>query len=423
MKTEMSDRPNWRDLPPVSEDEQPESRDRLSVTWLKTADRCDRAAMLSLNYSGGAGSDAMNRGSVFHAVVADLTRQLIREEETKIPGELGKLALYEYLDEHPEMQVSALERDALRAMIWNWCEGSYFGVPVIALETTVTLEIGGFTVVGRVDLAEDFGGGVLGITDYKTSYAMSDSEEFKAQSFDDRGEPRFAGDFQTSLYALLLAEGTLDDGMPLGDYERFKLRLVYPRYLRSDGLACRETIVTRQQLLDFKLDIEHQLRRVREVNFGERKWAATPGSHCAECTAPNACPLPAILRPESQHADMSSLADLEKAGAAWLFMSQRAANLKRRVKKAAERIGDETPDLLELPGGDKGVMIGSDLALIFLPKESETIIDKAALQAAIDASVNDGVPFDRSAHFRHSEGVAFEKRKIGPRPRNGGSDE
>lgn len=415
---------DWRDLPPVSEEDQPTVPDVPSQTFLKHHDRCDRAAMLYLRHRAGAGSHELNRGAIWHDVAARLTRYAIKKGEPRIGSpEVGKDFLLEYLDENPQLQVSAVERDALRYMISNFCVGEFW-VPnkVLAVETTFTLEIGGYRIIGRIDRADDRGGGELEVVDYKTSFNMPDSEEFKPQTFDDEGNPRFAGDFQTMLYALGLAYGIFDDGLPLGGgYDRYRLRLAYPRYLYPEGLGKREVVVTQQQILDFRLDVEHQLRRLTEVNIAKRKWQPTPGTHCRECPAEYECPLPRILRPESQHANLTSIDDLEKAGTAWLFMAKRATNLKSRIKKAAERIGDEHPELLELPSGDRGVYIGSDLALIFIPTETEKIKDKTALREAIEET-RYGKPVDPNDHFTYSSGVSFDKRKVAPRP-NGGNDE
>lgn len=425
---------DWRDLSPVPEDERPQLPDdwRPSQTFLKHHDLCDRAAMLYLKHRAGAGSHELNRGAIFHDVVANLTKRALHHGESweqqgdaegartihhtahRIPPEFGKDELLAYMRENSHLQVNAAERDALRYMVSNWCMGTWIDVKkTIAVETTLTLEIGDFTITGRVDLAEELDGRTIEVTDYKTSFNMPDSEEWREQAFDEEGNPRFAGDFQTQLYALMLAEGTLDDGMRLGDgYDRFKLTLKFPRYLYPEGLGERSITVTRQQLLDFRLDVELQLERLRDVNLGEGKWQPTPGTHCRECPVSYECPLPRLLRPESQHADLDTLEDLEKAGVAWLFMSSRAANLKSRLKKAAERIGDRDPALLELPDGDKGVRIGSDIGLVFVPRDREEIRDKTRLREAIDETVQYGVEFDWTKHVRTLQGTSFEKRRI-----------
>lgn len=419
-------RTDWRDLPPVDESEQPQIPERPSQTLLKLHDRCDRSAMLYLIYRAGAGSHELNRGAAVHDVIAELTQKHIVEGgKNVVPPEEGKDALLAYFEENPHLQMHAAERDAARYMIANWCLGSWFDPPrVIAVETTLTMEIGGFTIVGRVDLAETLGPAEIAVTDYKTSFDMGSSDEFASQSFDSEGNPRFAGNFQTQLYALLLAKGKLEDGLPLGDnYERFRLRLVFPRYLRPEGLAAREMVVTRQQLLDFELDVEQQLRRLREVNGEQRKWQPTPGAHCRECPAEYACPLPRLLRPESQLADLDSVEDLERAAASWSFMSARAQNLKRRIKAAVTRIGEEDPEAVLLETGDIGVYTGRDQALLFQHRDSEKRKSSGAeFRAALEGTVEYGHPFEWDQHFSYSQGTEFVKRNVPPRRRGGGSN-
>lgn len=416
-------RTDWRDLPPLDEDDQIALPDHLSQTFLRHHDRCDRSAYLYLRYRAGAGSHELNRGAVVHDVIAALTNEeVIAKGESQVDPIAGKKRLYRYLDENPHLQISALERDAARYMIHNWCRGSWFDPGgIVGVEKTVTLVVGDFTIVCRIDLAESLGYDMVQITDYKTSFDMPDSDEFKGQAFTDDGTPRFAGNYQTQIYALAVARGTLDDGLPLGDgYERFRLRLTFPRFLRPEGLAYREVVVTRQQLDDFALDLEHQLRRLRDVNGGQRKWQPTPGSHCRECPAEYACPLPRLLRAESQMASVESIEDIERAAANWGFMQKRAQNLKARIKKAVLRIADEDPAAVRLPTGDTGVYMGSDQALMIVYRDSEKRTTKAPeFRAAVDGAVEYGHPFDWSDHVSYSQSTQFEKRNVPPRRQNG----
>ena len=361
----------------------------------------------------------MNRGLVIHRVIEQMTNIAVEQGEGRIDvPELGKDVLAEFLAENPQIQLSAAERDACRAMVYNWSIGDYWDPEaVIAIETPLRMQVAGFEVTGHVDRAEA-AGDTVDVVDFKTGYPPR-SEDWKVQAFDADGNPRFAGDFQTIIYAALLAFGTLPDGQPLGEgFERFRLRLVYPRILSAGVLAEREAIITRPQLLDFKLDLEAQLERLRDVNLGKGIWQPTPGTVCTECPAASACPLPRILRPESQHAELDSIADLEKAASASWFMSERARTLKARVKRAAERLGETDPDALIIDDGIEGVRIGNDLGFVFLPKTREEVRDKGRLYEAIDAANNGGEPVDFTEHFKVSDGISFEKRKVPRRDRS-----
>lgn len=427
---------DWRDLPPVPEDRQPTVPEVPSQTFLQLHDACDRNAYLFLRYKGGAAAHELNRGALGHDVFDRLLRILVashrqnpylaeaapdyeptpeeREEQAmeKIPPELGRQVLVEVMAERPELQVKAQERDALRYMVNNWCKGNRFNKPILGIEQTLTLQVGPHRVLARADLIEDLGSRVCEITDWKTSFPPS-WDEFVKQAFNDEGEPYWAGNFQLNMLAVLAAFGVADDGMPLGQFDRYKLTLAYPRELRADGIVRRSVEVTLPQLQTFREDLETQIQRLVEVNVGQRKWQPTPGNHCRYCTAANACPLPPILRPESQLAEeeVVTIDDLERLAANANFMAERSSKLKSRIKAAAERLEEEQPGILDLGNGDRGIRIGRDLAYVFIAKEGEEVKDKAKLADAMEAAGR-GVPFIREDHFRHTEGTEFAKRKV-----------
>lgn len=424
---------DWRNLPPISEADQAliEIPTRPSQTLLKHHDRCDRAAYLYLRFRAGAGSHELNRGAAVHDVIAGLIQKFILpppsgKGETQVPAEEGRKALLDYFKANPEIQMSAVERDAARYMIRNFCLGTFFDPGrVLAVEQTLSMELGGFEIVGRVDLAEDLGPLMVQVTDWKTAFDedfnMPDPEEWKAESFDADGRPRYAGNFQTQIYAMLLAFGTFEDGMPLGDsYERFRLRLAFPRYLRTEGVAYKDVTVTRQQLAEFRDDVEIQLHRLSEVNGKERRWQPTPGTHCRECPAEYACPLPKLLRAESQLANSDSIEDLERLSASQFFMARRAKNLKARIKKAVERLAGEDREAFTLPDGRIGVYAGRDQALEFIFNDGEIRTSKPhELQLDVERAQRFGEEVDWQKHYTYRQGTTFDLRKVPPRNGNG----
>lgn len=435
----MADAPlpmNWRDLPAVPEDRQPKVPDVPSQTFLKRHDACDRDAYLHLRYRGGAASHELNRGAIFHEVAERIARILVANHHrarggdtgagdyqptpeeaenqamAKLPPEVGREILGEVMHDHPELQVPAKERDALRYMVDHFCKGRPFDKPILGIEQTFTLQVGPYRVLARADLIEDLGNRVCEVTDYKTEFPPT-WDEFVKQVYDEDGNPYWAGNFQLNMLAVLAAFGVTDDGLPLGNFDRYKLTLAYPRELRADGIVRRSIEVTLPQLATFREDLELQIRRLAEVNVGERKWQPTPGSHCRRCTAANACPLPPILRPESQLAEDAevTIEDLERLAANANFMASRATQLRSRIRTAAERLEEEQPGVLDLGNGDRGVRIGRDLAYVFIAKDGEEIKDKAKLAEALEAAEH-GQPFIREDHFRPTEGTSFEKRKV-----------
>jgi hypothetical protein len=153
----------------------------------------------------------------------------------------------------------------------------------------------------------------------------------------------------------------------------------------------------------------------RSESFTLANGVAT--SNCRECPAEAACPLPRILRPESQMANLDSIADLERAAANWNFMSASAQRIKARLKKAAETFPDEDLQIGTDEDGEPilGVRIGTDLALVFTPTQTEKIIDRENMFAAAEAAAKFGEPFDRDDHVKRSEGVSLVKRKVRPK--------
>lgn len=412
------ERIDWRDLPPIPESEQPEFRDGWmpSQTFLRTHDNCDRAALLYLQYGGGASTHELNRGSIFHLTAERLLRLLVAQGEVTVPPELARVVLYEVMGEHSELQVSAEERDVLRYLVDHWARGTAWQpANILGIEKTLTLETGGFRVLMRPDVIEEPEPRVARLVDHKTAFPP-DSEEFRRQAYDANGNPRFAGNYQLAMGSVVAAFGITDDGLPLGNFERFQMVLEYPRILRDDGIDKREIEVDRLQVQSFRDDLDLQLKRLREVCIAKRKWQATAGTQCRECPAAAACPLPPVLRPESEHADLHTLPELEAAATDWNLATMDNEVRKRRLKKAAESLPDEDLLLGTNEDGEPilGVRCGTDQALAFEKTARTEIPDKENLFAAAEAAAQFGEPFRREDHVKRSEGVSFVKRKLAP---------
>lgn len=394
-----------RRMPPVPEDEQIELDDGvISQTFLNYHDTCHRSAYLYRRWSGGAPAHALNRGTLFHLFAEAAIRHLIAEGERQLPPEMGKDLMLDILRDNPSLAVPARERDTLRQLAWNWCEGTIFEPSnIIGIEESMTLQVGNWTIRGRIDLVEQplY---YCDVTDWKTSWAQDTSVEFTpsgdvATEID--GRIKWGGNFQTQLYALMMAFGVNADGLPLAhDLDRFRMKLKYPRWLRPEGLATKECVVHRSQLLDFKLDLEAQLA-VIEASLESREWQATPGSHCSECPARYACPLPRHLRPNSQ---LTVDAPIEEAIelAQWhYFAAQDARDVMKRLKAWAKVNGQPIP-------------VGEDIEYAFIDSYTEQIKDKNRLWLAVEGAVNYGEPFNRDQHVSQRSSTNFKQRKINP---------
>lgn len=397
-----------RKMPPVPPDEQIELDDGfVSQTMLNYHDRCDRAAYLYRRWSGGAPAHALNRGTLFHVFAERALRHLIDEDEPQLPPETGKDIMLDVLRDNPTLAVPARERDVLRELAWNWCEGVRINDPrtrIVGIEEPMTLQLGRWTIRARIDLILQ--GKFLDVTDWKTSWALDDSVEFEASGeliVDPRsGKAKWGGNFQTQVYATLLAFGQNADGLALGhDIDYFRLRYAYPRWLRRKGphaeLATKECVVRREQLLDFKLDLEVQLDRL-EASLESGEWQPTPGTHCSECPAPRACPLPRHLRGDSQLPLDAPLEEAIELAQWWHFNTGDTRDVKRRLKAWAKVNGP--------------IPYAADLELAFTDQPVEEVRDKPAMWKAIEAAAEYGKPFNRNDHVKRRQSTKFDKRKV-----------
>lgn len=396
-------------MPPVPEAEQIELDDGLiSQTFLNYHDRCDRAAYLYRRWSGGAPAHALNRGTLFHIFAERALRHLIAEEEQSLPPEMAKEMMLEVLRDNPTLAVPAKERDVLRELAWNWATGTSFWPEfIVGVEEQMTLQVGKWTIRCRIDLVEA-PPRVCEVTDWKTAWAQDTSVEFTTNgqvAIGTEGWPKWGGNFQTQVYALALAEGVNGDGLPLAhDFDTFKMKLVYPRWPRPDGLATKECTITRAQLLDFKDDLEVQLDRVEE-SLRTREWQATPGSHCSECPAPRACPLPRHLRGDSQLPIDAPLGDAVELARWHFFTSNDTRDVMRRLKAWAKVNGP-------IPLGDD-----TDMEYAFSDEFREEIPDKERLRLAVEGAANYGEEFNWTHFVRERSSTKFSKRKVAPKPK------
>lgn len=382
----------WRDLPPVEQaitiDLDEDGTKHVSQTFLRLHDRCERAAYLYLKYDGGTSSIPMNRGEAAHRAFAKITNHAIEENEEQVAPEIGQDFLLEVWKESPELVVSAGERDYCRALVWNFCAGKRFRRDqIVAVEQTLQLRLGNWTLRGRVDFAEMPHPYRMDVEDYKTARGVPKQEEFE-------------GDFQTQLYALLMAFGEVD-GSPITLaplVEEFGLRQTYPVYLREDGsLADRFTTISRVELTSFRLDLESQLQRL-ELNEQTQKWEAVPGSVCEECPCEAECPLPRHLRPDSQ-LTMANETDAQKL-AEWVYLTRRrTTRAAARLKAWAKHNHRDT------------IPIGEDHEYAFVQRDEYPKLDRPMFLADVEGAVEYGHPIDLDQYRQKRTSDRFEIRK------------
>jgi hypothetical protein len=376
---------DYRDFPPVEENvERPEAV-RQSV--LARHDKCPRSAYLALKYDRS--SVAMDRGTAFHAFVERAIETMRDHDEQTMPGEQARELADAVMAELTDLVLPAEEQDAIRLMAWNWAESFVLDWnTIIGVEVPLSMELGGFTLTGRLDLIEA-AGPTLFSKDWKTSLAIRKREEVQ------RG-------FQGKMYALLLLEGVTSEGMTLGAgvndvwfYE------TYPRYRTDEGaLRAQEASWTRPEVREFKVSLERNLQRFAD-SFETGDWPARDGSWCSTCPAQTECPIPAHLRAVEQITSVSEAED--------------AFSLKMALERESRRLQSGLRGWTQ----DNGPIYQGDYAFDATVQESNEVIDWEELRMALYRTAEFGAPFDPTKHIRVKQSTKFGKRKLTEEERDG----
>jgi hypothetical protein len=321
-------RTSLRDQPPLPENERPEIPSRLSQTFLRHFANCRRSAAFYLLFGGGPGSHEMDRGTAAHMIAERMGKHALEYGEPTVPHEVVREIVNEVIAE-PELTIAPSQEDFLHTIAYHLAEALTFDPEtIVGLERKVVLELGGWRIVGKIDLAW-VQGERAGVNDYKTSMNLPDNSAWGPGETDD-GKKRIRRLlFQTLLYALLLkygrpvvpceacggrgggeeqgtcdvceGEGEIIEDTPLAPRAQlFDLAEVYPAYMWEDEngakkLAARETTIKLEELENHRRWLEALIGKVDHA-FATGEWPAIPGSHCSECPAQRLCPIPAVLR-------------------------------------------------------------------------------------------------------------------------------
>jgi hypothetical protein len=377
-----------RDFPPVAENiERP---DTLRQSLLARHDKCPRSAYLAQKYD--TASVAMDRGTAFHAFVERAIQTMRDQDETTMPGEQARELADAVMAEATDLVLPTEEQDAVRLMAWNWAESFVLDWDtIVGVEVPLSMELGGFTLTGRVDLIEAVGQ-TLYVRDWKTSLNIRKREEVQ------RG-------FQGQMYALLLLEGVTSKGMSLGAgindvwfYE------TYPRYRTDEGtLIAKEGSWARPELMDFKVSLERNLERFADsLETGD--WPARDGSWCSTCPAQTECPIPAHLRFE---AEITNLAEATDAFS---------------LKLANEREGRRIQSALRGWVQENGPIYVGDYAFDAAATESRIVKDWDQLILALHRTSEVGAPFEMNDHVELRTATKFGKRKLKEEERDAGDE-
>lgn len=312
-----------RSFPPVEANvERPE---RLRQTLLAKHDNCPRSAYLYLKYDGGPPSHPKSRGTALHEVVERLKEIMVEQSEPTIPGDLATATADAVMAEHPEWVLRAEDQDVVRLCAYNWAEATVLDLDaIVAVELPMHLELGDWTLSGRIDHAEATGQTAY-LRDLKTSLAIRKKEEVV------RG-------WQGKFYALLFLFGVhADTALPMGGgindvffYEE------YPRYRTEEGpLFTREAAWTRAEIFEFKVSLERNLAAF-EHSLGTGEWPAVDGTWCSTCPAQSECPIPAHLR---QVESIETEADAEDAFSQWFALDREKARYHGAMREWVKEHG------------------------------------------------------------------------------------
>jgi hypothetical protein len=423
-----------RDLPPVPPVEPPT---RLSQTFLRHADRCMRSAYLYLKYRGGTPAVELDFGTAYHLFAEQALIDLIVAGEQTLyapqEGEDPRIAARsvashtaamcdEILRERPELTLPARgthSRDALRQLAYHFAIGNDINPQEIAaIEKKFVLDLDtGWTVSGKIDVATlSDDPRVGGVHDHKTTFAMPAQGDFEEL-------------YQLRLYALLLVfgnpvepaqcpecHGKPMDGAPIavcstcdglgvverrlppigGDLQWVRARELYPRLLDAEGkIRFRSTVVSRQELIDWRRDLEEQSLKVAEA-LETWRWPAVPGSlQCRECPCRPECPLPAHLR---RHA--GEIESNEQAAEAAEWVETTSAQLTATKKELRSYSNVHGP-----------IRYGTDKVYEFSTSESWST-DWENLELAIERARLYGEPLDLSLYRQPRVSTSYRSRKL-----------
>lgn len=421
----------------------------LRQSLLARADACRRSAYLALKYPNQTAHE-LAFGSAAHAFLERLLSDLIAQGEQSLyaPAEgedpvaaarevasLSGAMVDEILREHPEWPVPVAHEshsvDHLREVCYHVAVGLDVDPgSVLGLEQSFELDLEcGWTLTGRVDVLTQLRPDTLGVDDAKSSFNVESESAFEAlfqmraypllvmfghpveflecEACDGRGEKIYDGEMGVCV-SCEGAGGETRRLPALGDGIQFiRSRHLYPRYLDDGTLRERSVILTRQQIQDWRHDVE-RLAADLVARFGswdEDAWPAISGSHCNECACQMECPLPAKLREYA-----GTVNDRDRAGLVLASAERMRAQASAAVKEVrnwaklngAVRVGDYEWDWRDTA-------------------KWET--DWGELEPAIFEAANFGAPFDLGLYRREKVVQSFTKRKLSPDELAAGDEE
>lgn len=437
-----------RHQPPVALELRPDMPARFSQTFLRHAANCMHSGYLYLRFAGGPGSHEMDRGTATHLIAERMGRHALEYGEPTVPHEVVREIVNEVV---AEVGIAPGEIDYLHVLAYHLAEALAFDPEtIVGLERKVLMEIGGYTISGKIDLAW-VKGETAGVRDYKTSMNLPDNAAWGPAETDD-GKKRIRRFlFQALLYALLLkfghpasvcpecggagghgntdrpdlalkcptcdGEGEIIEDTPLAPRaEKFDVGEWYPAYMYEDEngaqrLVERSTVIELPELENHRRWLEALVQRVGAA-FETGEWPAVPGSHCNECPAERLCPIPAVLRERAFDPETGEVIVVDSNEAA-----RAALALRDRLNAEAAQLWDQAK-----AWADKGnVIVVGDQVYEFKPTTTTSVKKKGGNRTdwegfleAVQHAAETGEPFPVDKWIKTSTSTRFTKRALRP---------
>jgi hypothetical protein len=358
--------------------------EKLSNTSLGKFDKCPRSFWLYLKHKGGPQSHPMARGECWHDFRERFIGELRDGGEPSAPPEVGKDLMNAVIAERKDLVLPAHEQHALRGMAWNFAAATVIDPDaVLGLEQMIEMELGDWTIRGKLDFAAMTPFGWILVEDDKTSLSIPSQDDVE----------NGAKGWQSWFYPLLVAFGIPEDeDLPLGaGVDEFRFRFSYPRFTNSETgeIIYREVARTRDQLADFRNTLLSHLERIDHgLETGE--FPASPGSHCFECPARSECPIP-----EQYHEleNVTGMDDAVSKAEAWHTRDLAQRRLKKSLRAFADAEGEP--------------IFYGDYALDFRYEQKRSV-DWDAIEAG---------NFDPERDIKISPSTKFDKRRQTPEER------
>lgn len=407
---------------------------KASQTFLRHYNDCERSGYLYQRFKGLVQTVEMVRGSCCHAVYEGGTLAMVQQGEPSMPTDLIKVIVDEQLALHPLL---IEEHDFVREQAYRWAEQTTIDPEaVVACETLFTLEVGGYQVRAKVDLAELHDGVRLIVKDYKTGKGAPNYDEISHK----RPDKSISGrNFQLILYSLVLVFGrevrvemercvTCADWPDQADVplcedchgagfcrveyveplpvapraQEVFASFVYPAIEDGAGLILtRDVTLTRLELEEYLGSLGTIVARLAHAE-ATGEWEAVMSERaCGECPASALCPIPKELN--DYRGEINTMEELVQACEVFFARGLKRTADRREIKAAAKALGG--PAARVRFGLDRVWELGK-------VKESTEIPDKDGMFAAIQRAVDEGVPFNRADFVRPSKTTPFAERSL-----------